>query len=257
MAESYSIQAILSAVDKNFSSTMKDAAGASDDLESGVKKSNTSIMDIAKGVGVFKILEVGMNAVTSSVGAAVSRFDTLNQYPKVLQSLGASAEDSDRGIQILSDGIDGLPTKLDDVAATSQQMFLVFRDADKASESTIALNNALLASGSSGDKAARGTEAYLKMLRSGKVDMDTWMSLQDTMGIGLDKVAKEMLGTEASTTDLYQALQSGQVSIDDFNGALVGMSDELGDLARVNTKGIGTSFSNMANAISKGVGGGR
>lgn len=253
MAESYSIQAVLSAVDKNFSSTMKDAAGASDDLDNGVQKSNTSIMDIAKGVGVFKLLEVGMNAVTGSVGAAVSRFDTLNQYPKVLESLGASAEDSDRGIQILSDGIDGLPTKLDDVAATSQQMFLVFRDADKASESTIALNNALLASGSSGDKAARGTEAYLKMLRSGKVDMDTWMSLQDTMGIGLDKVAKEMLGAEASTTDLYKALQSGEISIDSFNGALVGMSDELGELAKTNTQGIATSFSNMSNAVSKGV----
>ncbi len=253
MAESYSIQAVLSAVDKNFSSTMKDAAGASDDLDNGVQKSNTSIMDIAKGVGVFKLLEVGMNAVTGSVGAAVSRFDTLNQYPKVLESLGASAEDSDRGIQILSDGIDGLPTKLDDVAATSQQMFLVFRDADKASESTIALNNALLASGSSGDKAARGTEAYLKMLRSGKVDMNTWMGLQDTMGIGLDKVAKEMLGAEASTTDLYKELQSGTISIDAFNNAIVGMSDELGELARTNTKGIGTSFSNMANATSKGV----
>ena len=253
MAESYSIQAVLSAVDKNFSSTMKDAAGASDDLDNGVQKSNTSIMDIAKGVGVFKLLEVGMDAVTGSVGAAVSRFDTLNQYPKVLESLGASAEDSDRGIQILSDGIDGLPTKLDDVAATSQQMFLVFRDADKASESTIALNNALLASGSSGDDAARGTGAYLKMLRSGKVDMDTWMSLQDTMGIGLDKVAKEMLGAEASTTDLYKALQSGEISIDSFNGALVGMSDELGELAKINTQGIKTSFSNMSNAVSKGV----
>lgn len=253
MAESYSIQAVLSAVDKNFSSTMKDAAGASDDLDSGVQKSNTSIMDIAKGVGVFKLLEVGMDAVTGSVGAAVSRFDTLNQYPKVLESLGASAEDSDRGIQILSDGIDGLPTKLDDVAATSQQMFLVFRDADKASESTIALNNALLASGSSGEDAARGTEAYLKMLRSGKVDMNTWMGLQDTMGIGLDKVAKEMLGAEASTTDLYKALQSGEISIDSFNGALVGMSDELGELAKINTQGIKTSFSNMSNAVSKGV----
>lgn len=253
MAESYSIQAVLSAVDKNFSSTMKDAAGASDDLDNGVQKSNTSIMDIAKGVGVFKLLEVGMDAVTGSVGAAVSRFDTLNQYPKVLESLGASAEDSDRGIQILSDGIDGLPTKLDDVAATSQQMFLVFRDADKASESTIALNNALLASGSSGEDAARGTEAYLKMLRSGKVDMNTWMGLQDTMGIGLDKVAKEMLGAEASTTDLYKALQSGEISIDSFNGALVGMSDELGELAKTNTQGIATSFSNMSNAVSKGV----
>lgn len=253
MAESYSIQAILSAVDRNFSSTMKDAAGASDDLDNGVQKSNTSILDIAKGVGVFKLLEVGMNAVTSSVGAAVSRFDTLNQYPKVLQSLGASAEDSDRGIQILSDGIDGLPSTLDEVAATSQQMFLTFRDADKASESTIALNNALLASGADSQKAAQGTEAYLKMLRSGKVDMVTWNSLQNTMGIGLDKVAKEMLGTGASTNDLYKELQSGKISIDDFNGALVDMSDELGELARANFQGIGNSFKNMANAVSKGV----
>jgi len=253
MAETMSIQAVLTAVDKNFTDTMQQAEKSSSGLDDNVKKTNFSILDIAKGVGVFKLVDVGVNAVTNSLGSAISRFDTLNQYPKVLQSLGASAEDSDRGIQILSDGIDGLPTKLDDVAATSQQMFLVFRDADKASESTIALNNALLASGSSGDKAARGTEAYLKMLRSGKVDMDTWMSLQDTMGIGLDKVAKEMLGAEASTDDLYKALQSGKISIDDFNGALVGMSDELGDLARVNTKGIGTSFSNMANAIGKGV----
>ena len=253
MAESFSIQAVISAVDKNFASTMQKATGSTDDLDKGMQKTNNSILDVAKGIGVFKLVDMGVSAVTNSLGAAISRFDTLNQYPKVLQSLGASAEDSDRGIQVLSDGIDGLPTKLDDVAATSQQMFLTFRDADKASESTIALNNALLASSSSGDKAARGTDAYIKMLRLGKVDMDTWQSLQETMGIGLDKVAKEMLGAEASTNDLYKALQSGEKSIDEFNGALVGMSDELGELARTNTKGIGKSFSNMANSISKGV----
>lgn len=253
MAESYSIQAVLSAVDQNFTSTLKDAEGTTEQLGDGMDKTNTSILDIAKGVGVFKLVEMGVSAVTSSVGDAIDRFDTLNQYPKVLESLGASAEDAESGMNILSDGIDGLPTSLDEVAGTAQQMFLVFRDADQASESTIALNNALLASGSSGDKAARGTEQYLKMLRSGKVDMDVWMTLQDTMGIGLDKVAKSMLGTEASTQDLYKALQSGEVSIDDFNGKLVEMSDELGQLARVNTEGIGTSFKNMKSAVTKGL----
>lgn len=253
MSESYSIQAVLSAVDKNFSSTMKNAEGSTDNLEKGMKKTNTSILDIAKGVGVFKVLEVGVSAVTNSVDAAVSRFDTLNQYPKVLQSLGASAEESDRGIKILSDGIEGLPTKLDDVAATSQQMFLVFRDADKASASTIALNNALLASGSTGEKAARGTEQYIKILRTGKVDLDTWQTLQETMGVGLDKVATKLLGAGASTNDLYKALQSGKISVDDFNDSIVGMSGELGKMAKVSSQGIKTSFSNMANAISKGV----
>lgn len=210
MSQSYSIQAVLSAVDKDFTSKMNNAVGTTDKLDDGMKKTNTSILDIAKGVGVFKLVDIGVSAITNSLGGAIKRFDTLNQYPTVLQSLGASAEEADSGMQILSDGIDGLPSTLDEVTGTAQQMFLVFRDADKASESTIALNNALLASGSSGDKAARGTEQYLKMLRSGKVDMDVWGTLQDTMGIGLDKTAKSMLGAGASTQDLYKALQSGE-----------------------------------------------
>ncbi|MGM0220062.1 tape measure protein [Enterococcus sp. AZ126] len=256
MAESYSIQAVLSAVDKDFTSKMNEAAGTTDKLDDGMKKTNTSIMDIAKGVGVFKLVDIGVSAITNSLGSAIKRFDTLNQYPTVLQSLGASAEDAESGMQILSDGIDGLPSTLDEVTGTAQQMFLVFRDADKASESTIALNNALLASGSSGDKAARGTEQYLKMLRSGKVDMDVWGTLQDTMGIGLDKTATSMLGAGASTQDLYKALQSGEISVTQFNDEIIKLNDGVGgfaELARANSKGIGTSFKNMGNAVTKGV----
>lgn len=256
MAQSYSIQAVLSAVDKDFTNKMNEAAGTTDKLDDGMKKTNTSIMDIAKGVGVFKLVDMGVSAITNSLGGAIKRFDTLNQYPTVLQSLGASAEDAESGMQILSDGIDGLPTTLDEVTGTAQQMFLVFRDADKASESTIALNNALLASGSSGDKAARGTEQYLKMLRSGKVDMDVWGTLQDTMGIGLDKTAKSMLGAEASTQDLYKALQSGEISVTQFNDEIIKLNDGVGgfaELAKANSKGIGTSFKNMSNAVTKGV----
>lgn len=256
MSQSYSIQAVLSAVDKDFTSKMNNAVGTTDKLDDGMKKTNTSILDIAKGVGVFKLVDIGVSAITNSLGGAIKRFDTLNQYPTVLQSLGASAEEADSGMQILSDGIDGLPSTLDEVTGTAQQMFLVFRDADKASESTIALNNALLASGSSGDKAARGTEQYLKMLRSGKVDMDVWGTLQDTMGIGLDKTAKSMLGAGASTQDLYKALQSGEISVTQFNDEIIKLNDGVGgfaELARANSKGIGTSFKNMGNAVTKGV----
>ncbi|MBO0438972.1 tape measure protein [Candidatus Enterococcus ikei] len=256
MSQSYSIQAVLSAVDKDFTSKMNDAVGTTDKLDDGMKKTNTSILDIAKGVGVFKLVDIGVSAITNSLGGAIKRFDTLNQYPTVLQSLGASAEEADSGMQILSDGIDGLPSTLDEVTGTAQQMFLVFRDADKASESTIALNNALLASGSSGDKAARGTEQYLKMLRSGKVDMEIWGTLQDTMGIGLDKTATSMLGAGASTQDLYKALQSGEISVTQFNDEIIKLNDGVGgfaELARANSKGIGTSFKNMGNAVTKGV----
>ncbi|WP_423367650.1 tape measure protein [Melissococcus plutonius] len=254
--ESYSVEAVLSAVDKNFTSAMKNAEQATNGLNDNTQKANTSILDIAKGVGVFKLVEVGVSAVKDSVGDAIKRFDTLNQYPKVLQSLGASAKDADSSMQILSDGIEGMPTSLDEVASTAQQMFLVFHDADKSAKSTIALNDALLASGSSGEKAARGTEQYLKMLRSGKVDMDVWYTLQDTMGLGLDKVAKSMLGARASTNDLYKALQSGKISVDQFNDEIIKLDKGTGgfaDIAKKSSQGIGTSFKNMANAITKGV----
>jgi len=55
----------------------------------------------------------------------------------------------------LSDGIDGLPTKLDDIASTAQRMYTSFGDMDKATDSALALNNALLGSGSSAADAKR------------------------------------------------------------------------------------------------------
>ena len=79
---------------------------------------------------------------------AIKRFDTLNQFPKVLQALGVSAEDSERAMAKLSDGIDGLPTKLDEIASTAQRMYTSFNDMDKATDTALALNNALLGSGS-------------------------------------------------------------------------------------------------------------
>src|SRR5690625_1969373 len=65
---------------------------------------------------------------------AIKRFDTLNKLPKVLQALGVSAEDSERATRKLADGIDGLPTKLDEIASTAQRMYTSFDDMDKASD---------------------------------------------------------------------------------------------------------------------------
>jgi hypothetical protein len=82
--ESYSVEAILSAVDKNFSSTMKNADSSMNNLDSSTQKTNTSILDIAKGIGVFKLIDNAIGLVTSSLGGAIDRFDTLNKYPVVM-----------------------------------------------------------------------------------------------------------------------------------------------------------------------------
>src|SRR5699024_136859 len=185
-----------------------------------------------------------------------SRVDTLNQFPKVLQQMGASGEDADRSIARLSDGIQGLPTTLDGVASTAQRMFTILGDIDLATESTLALNNAFLASGASQADASRGLEQYTQMLSAGKVDMQSWRTLQETMPYALKETAEAFGYTgQSATNDFYAALQSGEVTMDEMNEKIIELSNETGGFAETAleaSKGLATSWQNIKTAIVTG-----
>ncbi|HAQ2174536.1 TPA: tape measure protein [Enterococcus faecium] len=255
--ESYSVQAILTAVDKNFSSTMKSAQNETDGLQDNTKKFGTSITDIAKGMGIFKVLDAAVQTVTQSVGGAVNRFDTLNKYPTVMKALGYSSQEVDGSMQKLTKGIDGLPTSLDEIVSNTQQLAISTGSLNKGTDTALALNNAFLASGASTADASRGMQQYQQMLAKGTVDMQSWRTLQETMPIAMDKVAKSFKDQGVnSVTDLYSALQSGKITFDDFNNRLIELNDGVGgfaDLAKKNSAGIETSFQNIKTAVVKGL----
>ncbi|MBO0473239.1 tape measure protein [Enterococcus ureasiticus] len=255
--ESYSVEAIVSAVDKNFTSTMDDVGKSMGDLEKDTQKANTSILDIAKGVGVFKLVDAGVGMVKDSLSGAISRFDTLNKYPTVMEALGYSAQDVDKSMKKLGDGIDGLPTSLDEIVASTQQFAISTGSLEKGTNTAVALNNAFLASGASSADAARGAEQYRQMLARGEVDMQSWRSVLDTMPIGMDKVAKSFRDQGVnSTNELYDALKNGNITFDEFNNRLIELNDGVGgfaDLAQKNSKGIATSFANIRTAVVKNV----
>lgn len=255
--ESYSVEAILSAVDKNFSSTMKNADNSMNNLNSNTQKTNTSILDIAKGIGVFKLIDSAVGVVTSSLGGAIDRFDTLNKYPVVMQALGYSAEEVDKSMNKLTEGIDGLPTSLDEIVSSTQQLAISTGSLDKGTDTAIALNNAMLASGASSSDAARGIEEYRQMLARGEVDMQSWRSVQETMPIAMDKVAKSFEDRGVtSVNELYDALKEGDITFDDFNNRLIELNEGVGgfaELARKNSAGIKTSFANIKTAVVKGL----
>ena len=148
-----------------------------------IGKMLTAVAGVAAAVGVFRTLR-------GAVDGAISRFDTLNNFPRVLQLMGFEADESERAIQRLSDGIDGLPTTLDSVAGTAQRIAVMTGDLDGAVETTLALNNAFLASGSSANDAQRGLEQYVQMLAKGEVDLQSWRTLQETMPVALNKTAE-------------------------------------------------------------------
>lgn len=227
------------------------------DVDGKTNQASGSIKTFAASIGLVAIAAKAFDAMRASVDQAISRFDTLNAFPKVLQALGVSAEDSEAAMTKLSDGIDGLPTKLNDIAATAQRMYTSFDDMDKATDTALALNNALLGSGASADQAKRGTDQYIKALQTGEITMDTWNTLSETMDVGLVKLAEGFGYTGRSAKDdLYNALKDGTITLDEFNDKLIEVGTGTGimaQLAKENSLGIATSFGNLRNAIANGV----
>lgn len=245
MAESFSVEAILSATDKNMTSTMKKALGACQSFGDRVKS-------IVAGVGVTKVIGATMNVLSSSFDGAINRFDTMQSYPKVMKSLGFEVEQSQKSVAKLNQSVQGLPTSLADVVTTSKSLAAVTGNIDKATDTTIALNHAFLASGSSSEDASRGLQQYSQMLAKGTVDMQSWRTLQETMAPALTKVAKKLGITSGNANELYAALQNGTITFDQFNDAMIECDTETGgfsDTALEASKGIKTSMTNIKSAV--------
>ena len=228
-----------------------------DQLEGKSNKAGASIKNLVVSLGLVKVAAAAFNVLKNSLDSAISRFDTMQKFPKVMKALGFSAEDSQKSLNKLSNGIDGLPTKLDDVVARTQQMTAITGDLDRSTNTVLALNNAFLASGASTEDASRGMQQYNQMLSTGQVDLESWKTLQETMPLALQKTAEAMgfVGKSAQR-DLYNALKEGTVTFDQFQDKLIELGTGTGmlaTLAKENSLGIATSFGNLSNAVSKGV----
>lgn len=220
-------------------------------------KGSDSLKKFALGGAAFKLASKAVDLLTDSLGGAIQRFDTLESYPRVMQAMGHSTEDVTRSTKKLAAGIEGLPTTLNEVVGTAQRLTSITGDINKSTDLTLALNNAFLASGSSSADASRGLQQFSQMLSAGKVDMQSWKTLQETMPYALQKTAESFgFAGQSAQNDFYSALKQGQLTFDQFASKLIELNGGVGgfaELAKSNSKGIQTSFGNLKNAIVKGV----
>ncbi|HEL2367451.1 TPA: tape measure protein [Streptococcus suis] len=223
------------------------------------KKGSTSLKNFALGVAVFSLAKKGVDLLVSSLDGAIKRFDTLEKFPRVMKAMGHSTEDVASSTDKLANGIDGLPTTLDEVVGTAQRLTSITGNLRKSTDTTLALNNAFLASGASSADASRGLDQFSQMLSAGTVDLQSWKTLQETMPYALQKTAESFgFAGKSAQRDFYAALKSGQITFDQFSNRLVELDKGVGgfaELARENSKGIATSFNNLKNAVVRGVAG--
>jgi len=222
-------------------------------------KVKNTIIGIGTAIGAVKVVEKGISMVKGSIDGAIGRVDTLNGFPTVMEKMGFASEKSSASIDKLSNGIQGLPTTLDGIVGSTKNIALMTGDLDMATDTALSLNNAFIASGSTSADAERGLDQYVKMLSKGKVEADSWSTLQETMGFALNKTAEAFGFTgKSAQRDLYTALQKGKIKFEDFNKKIISLNGGVGgfaEIAKESSSGIATSWSNMKTAVTRGTAG--
>lgn len=230
-------------------------------LEKETSSTGTKIKDIVAGLGVTKIIGKAFSLINDNMDSAIKRIDTLNNFPKVMSNLGISSEDSTKAINKLSDGLKGIPTKLDDASLAVQRFTSINNDVNKSTDYFLAFNNALLAGGASADIQSNALEQLSQMYAVGTVDAQAWRSVQTAMPAQLQQVAQSMGYTSTAVGgDFYNAIQKGKISMEDFMQQIVKLNKEgtgqyasFAEQAKSATGGIQTAISNAKTAISRGV----
>lgn len=226
-------------------------------LKSSTSGAFSQIKNIVAGLGIDKLISATFNVINNSIDGAISRLDTLNNYPKVMSNLGISSDEAKKSINKMSDKLSGLPTTLDQGALAVQRFTSKNSDVNKSTNYFLALNNALLAGGASAEIQSTALEQLSQAYAKGKPDMVEWRSLMTAMPAQLNQVAKAF----GMTSDqLGEALRNGKISMDDFMDKIVELNENgtgefqsFEEQARNSTGGIATSITVAKTQVVKGV----
>lgn len=247
-ANTKQLQSEIAKTNKTISGLSKTANNSSKSLSSSFLKAN-----------VFtKLLSVGVSAISKNLDGAISRLDTLNNFPKVMSNLGISTQDADASIQRLSDKLTGLPTTLDDAVSSVQRLTATNGNVKASTDMFLALNNAILSGGASTEIQKSALEQLSQAYAKGKPDMMEWRTALTAMPAQLKQIATAMGYVDSNA--LGEALRNGTVSMNDFMNTITKLNKEgingfqsFEEQALNSTGGVATSITNVKTAITRGL----
>lgn len=234
------------------------------DFDSKTKTVNASIGSIAKGVlaatGITKAFSAAWDMVRNSMDGAISRYDTMNNFPKVMSNLGIAVDDAQASLDLMSDKLMGLPTTLDEGALAVQRFTSANSDVKKSTDIFLAVNNAILAGGAGAAIQSSALEQLSQAYAKGKPDMMEWRTMMMAMPAQLTQVAKAM--GYLSSADLGEAVRAdgGEEEFRRMIDTIVELNEtglegfsSLEEQAKNATSGIQTALKNMRSRTVQGV----
>lgn len=231
-----------------------------DDIERKTQSGGTSVKNIIAGLGITKLISTAFATINENLDAAISRFDIMNNFPKVMSNLGIGAEESSKAINKLSDGLQGIPTTLDEGALAVQRFTSKNGDVEKSVDLFLAVNDAILAGGANTQLQSSALEQLSQAYAKGRMDMMEWRTIQMAMPAQLKQIATAMGLTTEELGEMLRTGDNAEEVMEQFIGTIMEMDTKgvagfksLKEQARNATDGIQTSITNMKTAITRGI----
>ena len=243
MAESYSVTAVLSAQDKNFSSVFGSAQGAADSL---TKK-------LTSGLGFGVLVGVGQKAFSALTSAASGFVGELEGTSAAWQTFeknasmnGHAAEDIAKTKAELQDFATQTIYSASDMATTYAQLDAV---GIQSAESLVKGFGGIAAAAENPAQAMKTlSQQGVQMAAKPKVAWQDFKLMLEQTPAGIAAVAKEMGMT---TSEMVQAVQDGKIATQDFFDAVeaVGTSDAFTDMA-TQYKTVGQAMDGLTETVT-------
>lgn len=237
MAETYSVEAVLTAVDKGMSSTLNGLQKAIN----GLQKTSSAFDTISnKGSSMFKSM-LGANLVSSAIGSAVGSIKgslgemvgELNSSKKAwdtfdgnLSKLGWGKDQINQAKEAMQDYATKTIYSASDMASTFSQMAAIGR---QDSGELVEAMGGLAASAENPKQAMKSlSQQMVQALAKPKITWQDFRIMMEQAPAGMSAVAKEM---GLSLNELITKIQAGQVKTEDFAEAFKRAGMSMQDMA--------------------------
>lgn len=243
MADSFSMKAILSAQDRNFSSTFEKAASAAAGIESKIKSGLG--FGVLAGIGsqAFSAITSGISGMVSELSASSAAWKT---FEGNMSMLGKSADEIAGVKKELSDFATQTIYSASDMASTYSQLAAV---GIKSTDKLVKGFGGLAAAAENPTQAMKTlSQQATQMAAKPMVQWQDFKLMLEQTPAGIAAVAKEMGKT---TQQLVQDVQDGTVATEDFFDAIakVGTNDAFTKLA-TQYKTVGQAMDGLKETVS-------
>ena len=251
MAESYSVKAILSAQDKNFSSIMKSCQGYANNLKT----------TLTGGLGFGAMAAIGgkaMSLVTNSVSdLSKETIETSDSMYKLQAAMRFSGY-SEAEIQRIAVATGTLKTYADKTVFSLQDVMSTFgslsangiKDADKLTE---AVGNAVAVFGGGAKEYSSVALAFSQAMAAGALHAQDWNQIINASPQLAGGLRKELIKLNPALGDDFKgAMEEGAISADMLGQAInnIGMTDMAKEAATSVTTFEGAMGNLEASAVS-------